>query len=141
MDSLQVCKQNNCHSNFNNFRTITQKSHLLGKSLFTWWKLMKNSMQYKKFTNVHLTLDMGKIGYLQNRWICATFPRWDQFSYTIIRKRYFPHQMWCVYVCHIKDSAKVVLIKISASMNLNKHYFNFHVLKHVNNWNFEMEIM
>jgi hypothetical protein len=90
---------------------------------------------------VYLPLDMGKIGYLQNRWICATFPRWDESNYIIIRKRYFPHQMWCVYVCHIEDSAKVVLIKISASMNLSKQYFKFHVLKHVNYWKIEMEII
>ncbi len=90
---------------------------------------------------MYLPLDMGKIGYLQNWWICATFPRWDESNYTIICKRYFPHQMWCVYVCHIEDSAKVVLIKISASLNLNKHYFKAHVLKHVNYWKIEMEII
>ncbi len=90
---------------------------------------------------MYLTLDMGKIGYLQNRWICATFPRWDESNYIIIHNKYFPHQMWCVYVCHIEDSVKVVLIKISASMNLNKHYFKFHVLKHVNDWKIEMEII
>jgi hypothetical protein len=46
MDSLQVCKENNCHSSFNNLQTITQNSHLLGKSLYTCWKLMKYSMQF-----------------------------------------------------------------------------------------------
>ncbi len=49
MDSLQGCKQNNCHSNFNNLQTITQKSHLLRKSLFTWWKFQCNAIHSIKF--------------------------------------------------------------------------------------------
>jgi hypothetical protein len=84
---------------------------------------------------------MGKIGYLQNQWTCATFLRWDESNYIIIHNKYFPHQMWCVYICHIEDSTKVVLIQISTSRDFNKHCIKFHVPKHVNNWKFEMEVM